>query len=455
MQDRLFRALAILRVVLLANTIGLNLLRHENFEHPTAGLLVVLGLSVWTGVAIWAYADPARRTPPLLVTDLLVAVAGLAVTPWVKGPDFNATVAGFWVMGAMFAWAIQWRWAGGLTAAVVLCAADLAIRDSFTQSNYGNLFLLMIGGPIIGYVCESLQRSAMAVAAAERTAATEAERARLARAVHDGVLQVLALVQRRGGELGGEAGELGRLAGEQEIRLRALIRAQDSVVPPAFGDADGRVDLAMELARFEEHGSVTVSLPGPPVPLPARTVDEVVAAVAACLDNVLLHVGRSAPAWVLLEAFPDRVVVSVRDEGPGIPAGRLEAAQGDGRLGRRRLDPRPDRRAGWDGRADDRDLRDRVGADGAGRCWTHQTNRGSSPHASWVTGDEAGGARVRAQRAAAGRTRPRFQRTAACESKVAADEQDDAQDRDEHQWTDRPGLAQGEEEGVVASTRPP
>ncbi len=78
---------------------------------------------------------------------------------------------------------------------------------------------------------------------------------------------------------------------------------------------------------------MTVSLPGEPVPLPAHTVDEVVAAVSACLDNVVLHVGRSAPAWVLLEAFPDRVVVSVRDEGPGIPAGRLEAAQADGRLG--------------------------------------------------------------------------------------------------------------------------
>ncbi len=100
--------------------------------------------------------------------------------------------------------------------------------------------------------------------------------------------------------------------------------------PPAFGDT---VDLAAELARFEEHGSATVSLPGRAVPLPARTVDEIVAAVAACLDNVLLHVGRSAPSWVLLEAFPDRVVVSVRDEGPGIPAGRLETAVDDGRLG--------------------------------------------------------------------------------------------------------------------------
>ena len=38
-----------------------------------------------------------------------------------------------------------------------------------------------------------------------RAAAVAQERARLARAVHDGVLQVLALVQRRGGELGGDS----------------------------------------------------------------------------------------------------------------------------------------------------------------------------------------------------------------------------------------------------------
>ncbi len=206
-QDRLFRALAFLRVVLLANTVGLNLLRRDSFDHPTAALVVVLGLTVWTGFAIWAYSEPARRTPPLLVTDLVVAVLGLGITPWLKGPDFNATVAGFWVMGAMFAWAIRWRLAGGLAAAVALCVVDLLIRDTFTQSNYGNLFLLMIGGPIIGYVCDSLQRSAMALASAERIAATEAERARLARAVHDGVLQVLALVQRRASEPGRETWE--------------------------------------------------------------------------------------------------------------------------------------------------------------------------------------------------------------------------------------------------------
>lgn len=36
---------------------------------------------------------------------------------------------------------------------------------------------------------------------------------------------------------------------------------------------------------------------------------------------------------MLLQADPDRVEVSVRDDGPGIPSGRLDAAVADGRLG--------------------------------------------------------------------------------------------------------------------------
>ena len=67
--------------------------------------------------------------------------------------------------------------------------------------------------------------------------------------------------------------------------------------------------------------------------LPAATVAELVAVVAACLDNVSTHVGHDAQAWVLLEAFDDKVVLSVRDEGPGIPDGRLEEAAVQGRLG--------------------------------------------------------------------------------------------------------------------------
>ena len=286
----------------------------------------------WTVVMIAAYADPARRTAPLLVADLGVAVGLMLVSPLVKGDDLRATVPGFWVMGALLAWAIHWNWRGGLAAGVVLTAADLSVRTDVGQAAYGNIFLLLIGGPIVGFMAESLQRMERERDAAVRQAVSGEERARLARAVHDGVLQVLALVKRRGAELerlSPDFGELGRLAGEQEASLRSLIRQQD------VQDADGETDLVAALEALTRAVTlpVTVSTPGQPVELPADVAAELVAAVRACLDNIATHVGHDAPAWVLLEDAADRVTVTVRDEGPGIPADRLPEAEEQGRLG--------------------------------------------------------------------------------------------------------------------------
>jgi signal transduction histidine kinase len=284
---------------------------------------------LWTAVATWSYADQRRRTLVLLAADLVIALALLLATPVVKGSDFNATVPGFWVMGALLAWAIQYRWAGGLVAGTLLAVVDLSLREEIRQTDYGNAFLLVLGGSIVGFMCASLQQMATDREVAERSAAAAEERARLARAVHDGVLQVLALVQRRGGELGGDGAELGRLAGQQERQLRSLIRAQDSVTT---GPQD-TVDLVGELSLLERSATVTVSAPATPVEFPAAPARELLAAVRACLDNVRVHVGEAAPAWVLLQAFPDRVELSIRDEGPGIPSGRLEEATVLGRLG--------------------------------------------------------------------------------------------------------------------------
>lgn len=330
-EDRLFRALGILRVVVTLNAVALNLYRADNFDHPVAGVVVVAAMVVWTAVAIWAYAEPRRRTPALLVVDLVLALGALLVSPLVKGPDFLATIPGFWVVGALIAWAILWRWQGGLIAGLLLSAADLLVRDEVTQGNYGNIFLLLIGGTIVGFMSESLRLMALERDEAQRASIADAERARLARAVHDGVLQVLALVQRRGRESDGDV-ELGRLAGEQESRLRSLIRQQDSLATPT-GDPAHPADLVAALSGLERSASVSLAAPAEPVLLPASVVAEIAAVVAACLDNVAAHVGDRAPAWVLLEAFPDRVEVSVRDEGPGIPEGRLEAAEAGGRLG--------------------------------------------------------------------------------------------------------------------------
>jgi signal transduction histidine kinase len=178
----------VLRLVFLVNAVALNVFRGDNFDRPVAGWLCVALMVAWTAVAIWAYADPSRRGVLPLSLDLAVAVALLALTPVVQGGGFEATVPGFWVVGALLAWAVRFHWVGGLVAGTVLCAVDVLVRDDLDQANYGNLFLLLIGGPIVGFLAESLQQMAAERDRAERTAAAAAERARLARAVHDGVL---------------------------------------------------------------------------------------------------------------------------------------------------------------------------------------------------------------------------------------------------------------------------
>lgn len=336
MRDRLLKAVAVLRIVVLLNSVGMNLYRFDTFRTPAVGVAAIAGLVLWTAVAIWAYAEERRRTATLLIGDLAVACGLILVSPVLKGDELRATVPGFMVMGALIAWAICWRTWGGLIAAAALSTCDIAVRDTFTQSNYGNVFLLMIGGPIIGYMCEQLYSSAARRDRAERAAAAAAERTRLARAVHDGVLQVLALVQRRGAELGGDLGDLGRMAGEQESALRALIRSQD-----ALSETDtpqGRAttgDLAGRLQRWESQPAPRTQVSGPSgaVPLPAGVVEEVDAVVGQCLSNIRHHVGADAPAWVLVEDMGSSVLVTVRDAGPGIPEGRLAAAADEGRLG--------------------------------------------------------------------------------------------------------------------------
>lgn len=327
-QDTMFRALAALRLVVLLNSLGIYLWRYDGYDHPAVGALVMVVLVLWTAFSMWAYAAPHRRRPWLLVADLVVALAAIGISPYVKGEGLNATLPGFWVMGVVLAWAILWRWAGGLAAGVVVSVADLSIREDFSQKAYGNIFLLILGGTIVGFLSGLLQQMAAQRDRAERAEAAAEERQRLARVVHDGVLQALALVQRRAPELGPEGVELGQLAGEQEVRLRGLVQQDSRDLLAPLGDLD-----LVELLTALQTPHVHVAVPGTRATMPAERASEVVSAVESCLSNVRHHVGREADAWVLLEDLGDRWVVSVRDDGPGIPEGRLEASAAEGRLG--------------------------------------------------------------------------------------------------------------------------
>jgi signal transduction histidine kinase len=330
-ETTLFRALAVLRVIVATYAVALNVSRWHEFERPVAGWVALAVIVGWTLTASWAYDAPRRRTRLLLVADVAVAVATLLVTPYVESAAMMqrhaSTIPSFWVMTAVLAWAVVHGWVGGLAAAALMSVVDVSVRTDPNGTTWGNIFLLLLAAGIVGYSSTLIRAATEARAEAERVAAALSERARLARAVHDGVLQVLALVQRRGADLGGDAADLGRLAGEQEAVLRALVQGS-ALAPVTAGDAD----LVDELAPLASR-TVTVSGPGGAVLLPAGVVHELVCVVRACLDNVARHVGPEAKAWVLVEQLADRVVLTVRDDGPGIASGRLDRAAGEGRLG--------------------------------------------------------------------------------------------------------------------------
>ncbi|WP_258401717.1 DUF5931 domain-containing protein, partial [Micromonospora noduli] len=212
----LWRALTVFRLASLAYVCALAVRDADRYAHPYAVGALILLMIAWTGATAIGYARPAWRRWPLLLADLGVVMAIVLATPWVVGRTALThgvpTLGVAWMAGPVLAWAVSGGRRRGTVAALLVAGADLATRERIGQSSFTGVILMLLAGVVVGHVArlavsaeERLQR------AVELEAATR-ERERLARDIHDSVLQVLALVQRRGADLPGEAGELARLA---------------------------------------------------------------------------------------------------------------------------------------------------------------------------------------------------------------------------------------------------
>ena len=341
----LWRALAVFRVAALAYALILIFHNAGTYQHPVAAWVVGGVMTAWTAASIRLYAQPSARVRvnsgrpsargwPLLFADLIIMTGCLLVSVPIIGIGSLGTartLPGIAVAGPVMAWAVSSGRRGGTIAAILVGAADLSTRGAVTQNTINSDVLLLLAAIAIGHV------SRLGIAAQERMAqavkleAATRTRERLARDIHDSVLQVLALVARRAQQLGGEAAELGQLAGEQEAALRTLIGTTEAS-RSSGGLVDGLADLRASLDLFAS-ATVTVSGPASAIKLPEHVHHEIVAAVASALDNVARHAGEGARAWVLLEEDQVAVTVTVRDDGAGFAAGRLDAAAASGRLG--------------------------------------------------------------------------------------------------------------------------
>ncbi|WAZ21174.1 DUF5931 domain-containing protein [Streptomyces cinnabarinus] len=350
-EQPLWRALRGYRILTLLYAIGLFISAYDEFARPWVAIAYFAVLTVWTLATLPKVANAAACTRRFLTADLTLALVGILLT---RVADSTAhiesgspTLPSIWTAGSVLAFAIKggWRWAA--FASTLVAVANLVHRGSPTRDTVHAVILVWVASIAIGYVVEVARASERTLARALEIEAATRERERLARDIHDSVLQVLAMVQRRGAVIGGEAAELGRLAGEQEVALRTLVSGGLTPVSRVSSDAaegalvsvvdeepdgDGPLDLRGLLAPYAS-SRVNLAEPGAPVVLPPAAARELAAAVGAALDNVRKHVGEDACAWILVEDEPDAVIVTVRDDGPGIPEGRLAQAEGEGRLG--------------------------------------------------------------------------------------------------------------------------
>ncbi|WP_037177520.1 MacS family sensor histidine kinase [Rhodococcus sp. UNC363MFTsu5.1] len=331
--EPLWRAAQVFRLATLVYAVSYQVASVANYTRPTLSWAMVALMAVWSGLAAVGLSRNAAARPWLVAADQVVVVALMASTRLVSDQDWYSThqtlPTTLWATNAVISAAILGGpWLGVASGAAISVVSAL-VRGQIDLDLWRDATapVLISVGLALGLAANTARRShAQLERAARLTAAAEA-RERLGREVHDGVLQVLAYVRRRGTEIGGPTLELATLAGEQEVALRELISEQAA---PVHGGGD--VDLG-PLLRGEASTTVSVSAPAVPVLMARERAAEVAAVVRTALSNVELHAGGGAKAYVLLEDIGEEVIVSVRDDGAGFAPGRLAEAEAEGRMG--------------------------------------------------------------------------------------------------------------------------
>ncbi|WP_194832319.1 MacS family sensor histidine kinase [Nocardia sp. XZ_19_369] len=335
----LWRAAQALRLVTLLYAVLQQFASAPYYQNQRLSWVLIALMAVWSGTSAimlsqWRFPEVRRVRVWVVFGDHVVVIALMAATrlvadyDWYHGHQTLPTT--LWATNAVIGAAILRGPFAGVLSGALIASVALTVRDQWGQDVWtdATVPVLVSVGLALGLAANTARRAQDQLERAVRLTAATEERERLSREVHDGVLQVLSYIKRRGTEIGGPTEELAQRAAEQEVALRVLITETAD-----RGDSGGaEVDLR-PLLTVHATPSVFVSTPGHPVLVGRWAGSEIAAAVATALSNVALHAGPDAKAYVLLEDTGDELVISVRDDGVGIPPGRLAEAEAEGRLG--------------------------------------------------------------------------------------------------------------------------
>lgn len=295
-------------------------------QRPVEAGVALLVTGGWTA---WLTLAAVRRMGRVLAVDLGMAIALLVVYGHVYPANAlltsTSSFMGAYPTAAVAAWGVVHRLRGGAVAGASLALtlpiaytanevglADLSFPQVLTMVGWGLSYVLL--GSAVGVAAGQLDGLHRQVERAGTRAARMAERERLAAHIHDDVLQHLGRLRARLGELsdGAALNAIAEGIARQEAALRDLARSDPSPSPP--GVASLRDRLAALVAQQDD---IPVRLiASGPVWLPGETVNELGAAVAELLTNVVKH-AQAQRVWLTVLHDGVEVMVSVRDDGIG------------------------------------------------------------------------------------------------------------------------------------------
>lgn len=302
-------------------------------ERPALGTTLLGAAALWTvALTMWTRWRPERLSSPVVLgVDLLVAAA-LVVGDALVHRDVPAQSLGSaWPLAVVITAGVVHGWKAGAGVGLGIGAVGV-VADAIGErpgwlGPVGTTVLLAVGGAVAGHVTHLLRR-------AESEVANARAREDVARTLHDGVLQTLAVVQRRS-----EDPDLGRLARAQELELRRFLLHGPDRAP------SGRVDVVALLrdvagtAERDQGLRCEVVVVEPPGPTDAEAAEALAGAVREALANVAKHAGTGT-ATVCVDRGPDGgTTCTVKDHGAGLPDGELTEGTGWRVSIRGRLEP--------------------------------------------------------------------------------------------------------------------
>lgn len=289
-------------------------LSYASIDRPVAAAIGVVAAGAttagWWLPAATGHAAAVRRR--LVVAELVVGAGLVAADGWVYEDGRAQSFGGVWPLAGVLAVAVRSGRKAGVSAGLVLGVARAVGDAVVVRGTWSATRALAVAstGVLFGLAGWAAGWAAGRIRIAEQLAARSAARAEVAAELHDGVLQTLAVVQRRSDDT-----DLVRLARSQEAELRRYLAGPvetasgdvpvEALLRAAAADATSRFGLRVEIAAV------------PPLPdLAADRARAIEGCVGECLANVAKHAGTDR-AVVFAEVVHGRLTVAVTDEGVG------------------------------------------------------------------------------------------------------------------------------------------